>query len=351
MRLPWQKPKTETRSQSYEQRLIEAIHAQASAEDASLSSTSQLQAISNSSRAVAGRRDRHAAESPHRWDYAKLSLQRRPSHSANWRTRRANRIRRQRTLRPASSWDIKGSSLNQSEWTYRLTFNVPDGQQKRRVKGNEVIHIRLPDAERPWQPGSAIGGTTASATAELESAIQTELAKAARGKLVHIPGYEDADPDDENDAWSEFQQDLRNAKGGTVMAPAPANLVQGIGAASAPPAFGTLKLAPEVAEDLQTLRDRLSQSIASTLSVLPGLLSGGESTGIREAQRVFHNLVLTPLGLLISQTLSEALDTSIELDFTRLQLGNLREKAQVAKALVDAGVEQPKALELAGLNS
>ena len=348
MRFPWQKEKTEVRSSTYESRLIEAIHAAASAEDASLSSTSHLQAISNLlARSLAGAQvnpvnSRTAAITPSYLYSVGQSIVQRGDHVA------LIEVADGLNLRPASSWDIKGSSLEQAKWRYRLTFNVPDGQQKRRVFGNEVVHIRLPDSERPWQPGSPIGGLTASATAEVEAAIETEARQAARGKMVHVPGFEDSDQS-EDDPWVIFQQDVRKADGKTMLAPAPAGIVQGIASASSPPQFGTLRLRPEFDEELIELRSQLGQSIASTLSILPGLLTGGDSTGQREAQRFFHNVVLIPLGQLIETEIGQALDTDISLDFTRLQLGNLRERASVLKMLTDAGVEKSEALKLAGL--
>lgn len=348
MRFPWQK-KIEKRA-AYDHQLIEAFHNAALGETPNLSSTSHLQAIANLlARSLAGAQvtpenRRTAAITPSYLYSVGQSIALRGEHVALIEAPPL-------ILRPVSDWSISGTQLEQAKWRYRLTFSVPDGVQKRSVFGNEVVHIRLPDSERPWQPGAPMGGLTASATAELESAIQTELEKAARGKLVHVPGYEDADPDDKDDPWTDFTTDIKNAKGATTLAPAPSGLTQGIGAASAPPQFGVLRLRPEVDEDLQALRDRLGQSIASTLSVLPGLLQGGEATGIREAQRVFHNLVLTPLGRLIETELAAALETGVSLDFTQLQLGNLREKAQVVKALTDSGIDLKEARALAGLSS
>ena len=355
MRFPWQKAKTETAEtaetaetrSAYDAQLIEAFHASALAETPTLSSTSHLIAIANLvARSLAGARvesqnRRTAAITPSYLYGVGQSLVLRGEHVALIEAPPLY-------LRPASDWSINGTQLDQAKWRYRLQFNTPDGNQKRRVFGDAVVHIRLPDSERPWQPGAPIGGVTASATAELESAIQGELEKAARAKLVHVPGFEDSDQEDD-DPWTQFQTDVKNADSKTVLAPAPASLQQGSGAASAGPQFGTLHLRPEVGEDLQTLRASLSQSIASTLSVLPGLLQGGEATGIREAQRVFHNLVLIPLGAILESQLSEALATDVSLDFTRLQLGNLREKAQVLKALVDAQIPLPEARQLAGL--
>ena len=172
---------------------------------------------------------------------------------------------------------------------------------------------------------------------------------AARAKIVSIPGFEDSDGS-EDDPWDELVKDVQSAKSKAVLLPAPSGMIEGIASSSsASPSFGTLHLKPEVAEDLQTLRSQLADGLNSTFGIMAGIYGGGEATGIREAMRGLHNLVLLPLAGLIEAELSQALDTPVTLDFTRLQLGNLRERASVTKMLVDAGVKQAKALELAGL--
>ena len=185
--------------------------------------------------------------------------------------------------------------------------------------------------------------------AGVEDAMREEISNATRARLISIAGFEDADPDDEDDPWTALIDDIRTAKAKSVLMPSPQTMVQGVGAASAPPTFGTVHLQPSVPEDLQTLRDRVSAGLYAAVGIMPAIFDGDSSTAVREAMRALHNLVLIPLGGLIETELSAAFETPVTLDFTRLQLGNLRERAQVTKALVDAGVDQAQALALAGL--
>ena len=83
------------------------------------------------------------------------------------------------------------------------------------------------------------------------------------------------------------------------------------------------------------------------MGIMPHIVEGDRASGARHATK----LVLLPLATLIEAELTTALETPVRLDFTRLQLGALRERAQTVKALVDAGVDQAKALDLAGLSS
>ena len=354
MRLPWTKSEPTEKRASYDQQLINALHASALGGAADVAGTSIVQAAAS----LIARCLSAAAITPQTVVTAGInaaylytvgeSIVQRGEHVGLLEV--DNGVVR---LTPVAEWDIKGNSTLQRDWQYRCQINVPNGTISRTVPGASVVHIRIPNGQHPWQGQSplAAASVSAEAFAALEDAIRQELANASRAKLVSIAGFEDADPDDADDPWSAMMQDISQAKSKSVLMPAPATLIQGVGAASAPPSFATTHLRPQVDEDLQTLRDRLSGGLLAAVGIMAQIFEGGEATGIREAMRALHNLVLIPLGGLIETELSAALETPIRLDFTRLQLGNLRERAQVTKALVDAGVDQAQALELAGLST
>ena len=351
MQFPWQTKKIEKRA-SYDARVIAALHAAALNEAADVAATSTVQAAcgllarSLSAAAVTPQTAITAAISPEYLYSVGESLVIRGEHLAL-----IDVVDGTPQLVGASEWDIKGTSLNQREWTYKLSLPVPSGSITRNVSGASVVHIRLPSVSTPWQGTSAIAasGVSAELMAGVEDAMREEVVNATRARLISVAGFEDSDPDGEDDPWTAMIDDIRTAKAKSVLMPAPATMVQGVGAASAPPTFGTVHLQPSVPEDLQTLRDRVSAGLYAAVGIMPAIFDGDSSTAVREAMRALHNLVLIPLGGLIETELSAALETPIRLDFTRLQLGNLRERAQVTKALVDAGVDQAQALELAGL--
>ena len=353
MKLPWQTKKIEKRA-SYDAQIIAALHAAALNEAADVAATSTVQAAcgllarSLSAAAVTPQTALTAAISPQYLYSVGESLVIRGEHLAL-----IDVVDGTPHLVGASEWDIKGTSLNQRDWVYKLSLPVPSGTISRSVSGASVAHIRLPSVSTPWQGTSAIAasGVSAELMAGVEDAMREEVVNATRARLISVAGFEDSDPDDEDDPWTAMIDDIRTAKAKSVLMPAPATMVQGVGAASAPPTFGTVHLQPSVPEDLQTLRDRVSAGLYAAVGIMPAIFDGDSSTAVREAMRALHNLVLIPLGGLIETELSAALETPVTLDFTRLQLGNLRERAQVTKALVDAGVDQAQALELAGLSS
>ena len=356
MRLPWQTKKIEKRA-SYDAQIIAALHAAALNEAADVAATSTVQAAcgllarSLSAAAVTPQTALTAAISPQYLYSVGESLVIRGEHLAL-----IDVVDGTPQLVGASEWDIKGTSLNQREWTYKLSLPVPSGSITRNVSGASVVHIRLPSVSTPWQGTSAIAasGVSAELMASIEDAMREEVGNATRARLISIAGFEDADPDDEDDPWTALIDDIRTAKAKSVLMPSPQTMVQGVGAASAPPTFGTVHLRPEVAEDLQTLRDRVSAGLYAAVGIMPAIFDGDSSTAVREAMRALHNLVLIPLGGLIETELSAALEVPVQLDFTRLQLGNLREKASVAAMLKGAdlqGLDDAAILRLVGFSS
>ena len=364
MRFPWQPSKAERRvgeletqiaelRASYDQQIIAALHQAALGEAADVAATSPVQAAAGllgrclAAATVAPETNITAAITPsYRYDVGS-SLVLRGEHVSLLEV-----VNGAVRLTPACDWEISGATPYKADWTYKLQLAAPNGDVAKTVGGNQVVHIRIPDGRQPWQGSSPLASANISAEAlgELEDAVRDELKHAARATLVSVPGFEDSDPDDDDDAWNAYRTDVAKADGKTLLTPAPATLIQGIAASSAPPAYGVLRLRPEIPEELQTARDRLAAGLYAALGLMPQVFEGGEATGVRESMRALHNLTLLPLATLLQAELADALDTSVTLDFARLQLGNLREKAQVAKALVDAGVQTPRALELAGLS-
>ncbi len=364
MRFPWQPSKAELRvgeletqiaelRASYDHQLIAALHQAALGEAADVAATSPVQAAAGllgrclAAATVAPETNITAAITPsYRYDVGS-SLVLRGEHVSLLEV-----VNGAVRLTPACDWEISGATPYKADWTYKLQLAAPNGEVAKTVGGNQVVHIRIPDGRQPWQGSSPLASAsiTAEALGELEDAVRDELKHAARATLVSVPGFEDSDPDDDDDAWTAYRSDVANADSKTLLAPAPATQIQGIASSSAPPSYGVLRLRPEIPEELQTMRDRLAAGLYAALGLMPQLFDGGEATGVREAKRSFWSMTLYPLGRLISDELAAALEAQVELGFERLQFGNLLEASRVAKGLVDAGMEPAQALEAAGLS-
>ena len=352
MRLPFQKKKIEKRA-SYSQQVADSLFRAALTSNADIAATSPAVAAAGllgrslSAATVTPQSNRTAGLTPAFLYDVGQSLVFRGEHLSLIDVSDGT-VR----LTPAVEWEIVGTSPYKENWRYKLQLPTPNGVVKRSVSGLEVAHIRIPDGGHPWEGSSLLvqAGLTASGMAALEDFINQETTNSARARIVNVPGFEDSD-DSEDDPWNDFIDDVRTAKSKTLLTPAPAGMIQGVAASSTSPQFGTLHLRPEIPEDLQTLRDRLTAGLYAALGMMPQLFEGGEATGIREAKRAFHNLTLLPLARLCAAELSDVLDEDVTLTFESLQLGAIREAASTAKMLVDMGVDQAKALELAGLSS
>lgn len=351
MKFPWTK-KPETR-QSYSNQIITALHQAALGRNADVAATSPAVAAAGllaRSLAAATVTPQSTVTRPinAHWLYdCGQSLVYRGEHVSLLEVDSG-------TLRitPATEWEITGSSPYKNAWRYRLTIPTPSGVIKRRVSGESVVHIRIPDFQHPWQGCSplAAANVTSDAMGTLEDYVREELQNATRAKLLALADWQDADPDDEDDPWQGMIADLQNSKSKTLLVPMPSTQVQGIGAASSPPAPGTTILAPDISENIQTARDRLIAGLYAALGMMPQLFEGGEATGVREAKRAFGNLTLAPIAKLLTAELSDVLETPITLDFASLQLGAIREAASTAKMLVDIGMDRNDALAKVGLN-
>ena len=220
---------------------------------------------------------------------------------------------------------------------------LPDRTLTKTVAAASVIDIS-------FGPGLQAASLTSGTLAELEARIRDEAKNSTHGKLLSLAEADGQDGDD--DPLAAVAGDMGKAAGRTIFVSPPSEHLNGLGVASAAPAPSVVRLRPEIDPPILDARRDAAASLGGMLAILKPLLTGdGEATALRESMRWLHNSYLTPLRRIVETELAVKLEREVRLNFDRLQLGNLRERAQVAKALVDAGVEKTKALELAGLSS
>ena len=286
MRLPWQTKKIEKRA-SYDAQIIAALHAAALNEAADVAATSTVQAACGllgralSAATVTPQTAITRAISPQYLYTLGESLVLRGEHLSL-----IDVVDGTPQLVGASEWDITGTSLNQREWMYKLTLPVPSGTLSRTVPGASVVAYptaqRLDTVARHKRYRGQRRIRRTHGRRRRRVCAKKSATQRARGLSVW-PGFEDADPDDEDDPWTALINDIRTAKAKSVLMPsAPATLIQGVvAAASAPPTFGTVHLQPSVPEDLQTLRDRVSAGLYAAVGIMPAIFDGDSSTAVQ----------------------------------------------------------------------
>ena len=245
-------------------------------------------------------------------------------------------------LAPATSFDVaSGGQLRPSKWRYSLDIALPDKTVRKTVPAASVVDVS-------FGPGLQAASLTAGTLAELEARIRDEAKNATHSKLLSLA---EADgQDDEADPLAGVATDMGTAQGKTIFVSPPSEHLNGLGVASAAPAPSVVRLRPEIDPPILDARRDAAASLGAMLAVLGPLTTGdGESGAWREAQRWLFSNYLTPLRNTLEVELTDKLATPIALSFQNLRLDNLRERASAAKALTDAGLDQPKALALAGL--
>ena len=245
-------------------------------------------------------------------------------------------------LAPVTSYDVvSNGQLRRSNWRYRCDISLADRTVRKTVPAASVIDIS-------FGPGLQAATLTAGTLAELEARIRDEAKHSTHGKLLSLAEADGQDTDD--DPLAAVAVDMGKAQGKTIFVSPPSEHLNGLGVASAAPAPSVVRLRPEIDPPILDARRDAAAALGAMLAVLGPLLTGaGESGAWREAQRWLFANFLVPLRNTLEVELTDKLVAPIALSFQNLRLDNLRERAGAAKALTDAGLDQGKALALAGL--
>lgn len=242
-------------------------------------------------------------------------------------------------LIPATTFDLKGSVMRPR---YTLTINGPSQTETVHAAANEVVHIRY-GAGKEYLKG--IGGfrgasTTVAAADGLEQRLSEEL-RAKVGHVVPVPSTLNV---------SGLQTDLQKLKGKTTLVPSTASgwdqtEPQGRGSQDWQPK----RIGANPPAVLATLRDQIGRDIVAAAGVPPILITGGDSTGMREGWRQFLHARIQPVSQLVNDELTTKLERDITLNFDRLMASDLSGRARAFQSMVGGGMDVEKAARLAGL--
>ena len=253
-------------------------------------------------------------------------------------------------LRPAGGWDIAGGSDPES-WVYRLDLAGPSGNETRLYPAESVCHFKYAtDPERAWAGVSPLG--YARQTARLAANLELRLAEetgASVGSLLPVPS--DGGDGDVDDPLGRLKADLKNLQGATALIET-TSAAWGEGRGAAPAADWQVKrLGANPPPTLNELRGAAAEAVLAACGVPPGLASGtAEGTAQRESWRRFSVGTIQPAARLVAEELAFKLGSpGLSLSFESLGAADLAGRARAVGVFVKAGVELPRALELAGL--
>ena len=185
----------------------------------------------------------------------------------------------------------------------------------------------------------------------VESGLANE-AGAPPAQLLPVPEGP-KDPESDDDPLAKLRRDIGKAKGKPVLVETTAaGWGEGMGGAPRRD-WEQKRVGADWPDVLRATRDDCFQHVAAACNV-PGVLLDprAEGTSQREGLRRFAHLGLEPLGELVAAELAAKLDApGLKLSFAPLMASDLAGKARAIKGLVDAGVELPAAVAIAGLEA
>ncbi len=230
-------------------------------------------------------------------------------------------------------------------WTYELMLAGPDRTSTLySVSAERVIHIRYAqDPERPWR---GVGPIQTAALAGRLSAETLEAlgdeASGPRGSFLPVPEKDGAD-----DTLTLLRSDVGKAKGKMLFVESMAEAFQS-GAERSPQDWQAKRFGAMVPDAMVDMSSMVTREIVSACGVSPTLFDPKSSAAMREAWRQLLFGTVAPLGRIVAAELSAKL-FPLTLEWQELRASDLQGRARAVQSLTAAGVDQEKALEMAGL--
>ena len=255
-------------------------------------------------------------------------------------------------IRPAGSWDIRGSD-DPASWRVRLDLFGPSTSTSRYVGHDGVLHFRYAiDAARPWLGVGPLqwAGSTAALAGRLETGLADE-AGAASALLLPVPA--DGGDGGDGDPLKQLKADIAAARGKPLLVETTAT-GYGTGPAGAPRRdWQQSRLGFEPPDISRTVREDVFGHVLAACNVPPALVhERAEGTAQRESLRRWVHLAVEPMGDLVAAELAAKLDRpGLQLDFSPLMASDLAGKARAIKGLVEAGLDLAAAAAIAGLDA
>lgn len=254
-------------------------------------------------------------------------------------------------LIPSGTWDVLGNTPDPEGWRYKLQLDGPSGSRTVTRPSASVLHVRYSeDASRPWRGLGPL--TRAGLSSDLLSALETRLGQEAGASSAYVipsPNAKGADVATETET---LRSDVRDAKGGVVMARTMADGYTD--PAGAPHSdWGQKRIGAHPPDVLRALRSDAGMSIMAACGVSPPLIADRtDGTAQREAWRRFLHGSVSPVARIVEAELRDKLDApGLSLGFDALYASDLSGRARAFGSMVTGGMKVERAAALAGLVS
>ena len=256
-------------------------------------------------------------------------------------------------LFPVGSFDIRGD-YDPAAWMVRTDlFGPTSSSTTDLIPYSSVLHFQWSfDSSLPWV---GVGpASRSSITSRLHGALEQNLGHEVAGpvgSVIPVPQSPAID-DDDDDPLGALRADIRNLKGATALVETVA-AAWGEGSTAAPRADwrpSRIGAAPGAA--LVDLRGESARSVLASCGIPPTLYeAGAAAAGQRESWRQFLHGSLQPVAELIAEEAREKLEEEdFSIYFDRLFASDLMGRARAYGSMVQGGMAEAEAAELAGLS-
>ena len=249
------------------------------------------------------------------------------------------------TLRPASDFKVSGSPRRLSYQLEMATPNTTGQPVLRRASSDGVIHVMVNEPPgSPWQGRAPwqCANLSAEALERIERSLKQD-SSVPGGMLLPLPDGLSTT------AKNHVVNAVIRGQGGITPIETTAGGF-GAGNLAAPKAdYEEKRFGAMVPEPNLKMRDSTSLAILRSYGVSPKVLDG-DGNAMREARRALFLDTILPLTAVVSQELSEKLDSNISLDFNPSQYRDFQRLSRSLKTFIDAGLSLGQASSLLGIN-
>ena len=244
------------------------------------------------------------------------------------------------SLDPASAWEVLDG------WRYRLDMQVPRGKLvQRTVPRAGVLHFKWSeDPREPWCGVSPLAAAPklGKLIARTENKLSEDLATPT-AHLVPIP------QDGGDSSLDDLRSDIAEAKGAAVVVESTQTMAHDQRAAPRHD-WKAERLGPMVPETLLNAYRAISDAVYAACGIPADLMvQDSDGTAQREAYRRWIMASVEPVATMIEETASEALETEVSFDFSRLWAHDLQGRASAFQRLVSGGMDLERAVSVSGL--
>ena len=243
---------------------------------------------------------------------------------------------------PAGDFDVRGAP---GRWLYRINIYGPTTHHNAfTVPAESVMHFRwATDPAREWRGVSPMGFARGGAklAAEAEAALGDEMSS-PRGAVLPVPSWTTA-------AVEDIKAIVPTLAGRFAFVESlQGGLDAGTGANPADD-WKPRRIGPNPPAALRDIMVESARGVAASCGVPWGLLTAGEGSAAREDYRRWLHAAVEPVGRVVSQELSEKLETAVSLDFGSLRAGDMAGRARAFGSLVKAGMPMAEAAAASGV--